>query len=112
VVQRLSSSRVINDIEFIIDRPSPALGQRKWLAKGAECSIDRHNFSGEVYGFHLEVLQIELRTTGSTSWKLVIVSELWQGNDGESIHSTKWLKLFLGNPAEVLKWIRANRGAK
>lgn len=110
-MQRLSSSRVINDIEFIIDRPNPALGQRKWLAMGAECSIERHTFLGEVYGFHAEVLQIRLPATGRASWKVIIVSELWQANDGENIHSTKWLKLLLGNPAEVLKWISANRSA-
>jgi len=28
----------------------------------------------------------------------------------ESIHSTKWLKLLLGKPTDVLKWISANRG--
>jgi hypothetical protein len=109
-VQRLSSSRIISDIEFIINRPSAALGQRKWAAKGAECSIDRHIFTGEVYSFHVEVLQIRLPVTGRPSWKLLIINEFWQGNDGERIHSTKWLKLLHGSKAEVLKWIRTNRG--
>jgi hypothetical protein len=110
MVQRLSSSRIIGDIEFIINRPSAALGQRKWAAKGAECSIDRHSFTGEVYSFHVEVLQIRLPATGRPSWKFIIVSEFWQ-SDGERIHSTKWLKILLGKPNEVLKWIRTNRGA-
>jgi hypothetical protein len=39
---RLSRTRVIGDIEFIINSPGAALGQRKWTAKGAECSVDRH----------------------------------------------------------------------
>jgi hypothetical protein len=110
-VQRLSSTRIIGDIEFIIRKPGSALGERKWSAKGAECSIGRHSFTGEAYSFHMEVLQIRLPAAGRSGWKLIIVSEFWQGDDGERIHSAKWLKILLGEPAEVLKWIRANRGA-
>ncbi len=109
-MQRLSSSRIISDIDFIINRPGPAQGQRRWAAKGAECSIDRHSFTGELYSFHVDILQIRLPATGCASWKLLIVREFWQGSDGESIHSTKWLKLLLGKPTDVLKWIKTNRG--
>jgi hypothetical protein len=101
VVQRLSSSRIISDIEFIINRPGPAPAQRIWVAKGAECSIDRHSFAGEVYSFHVDILQIQQPATGSANWKLLIVREFWQGSDGDSIHSTKWLKLLLGKPTDV-----------
>jgi hypothetical protein len=38
-VLRLSRSRVISDIEFIINNPGPALGQRKWISKGTECDF-------------------------------------------------------------------------
>jgi hypothetical protein len=64
-VLRLSRLRVISDIEFIINSPSPALGQRKWTSKGAECSVDRHSFAGEVYSFHVDILQVHLAATGS-----------------------------------------------
>jgi hypothetical protein len=110
-VLRLSRSRVINDIEFIVNNPSPVLGQGKWTSKGAECSVDRHIFAGEVYSFHVDILQVRLPATGSPKWKLLIVSEFWQGGEGESIHSTKWLKLLRGKPGDVLKWISANRAA-
>jgi hypothetical protein len=43
---RLSRARVIGDIEFLINSPGAALGQRKWTAKGTECSIDRHHIPG------------------------------------------------------------------
>ena len=108
---RLSRSRVISDIEFIINSPGPALGQRKWTSKGAECSVDRHSFAGEVYSFHVDILQVRLAATGSPKWKLLIIGEFWQGSDGESIHSTKWLKLLYGKPNDVLKWISANRAS-
>ncbi len=108
---RLSRSRVISDIEFIINSPGPPRGQRKWTSKGAECSVDRHSFSGNVYSFHIDILQIRSTAAGRSNWKLHIVSEFWQDGDGESTHSTKWLKLLLGKPNDVLKWISANRGA-
>ncbi len=108
---RLSRARVIGDIEFIINSPGPALGQRKWTAKGAECSVDRHSFAGNVYSFHIDILQVRLAAAGRSNWKLLIVSEFWQDGDGETTHSTKWLKLLLGKPNDVLKWISANRGA-
>ena len=106
---RLSRARVIGDIEFIINSPGPALGQRKWAAKGAECSVDRHSYSGELYGFHADVLHVRMPATGRLAWELVIVSEFWRHGGGETLHSVKWLKLISGKPADVLKWISANR---
>jgi hypothetical protein len=47
-VLRLSRTRVIRDIEFMVNSPGPTLGRRKWIVKGAECSVDRHTYSGEL----------------------------------------------------------------
>jgi hypothetical protein len=58
----------------------------------------------------VDILQVRLSATGTPNWKLLIVGEFWQGGDGESIHSAKWLKLLHGKPGDVLKWIGANRG--
>jgi hypothetical protein len=108
-VLRLSRSRVISDIEFIINNPGPALGQRKWISKGTECSVDRHSFIGDIYSFHVNILQVRLPAVGSPKWNLLIIGEFWQSGEGESIHSTKWLKLLHGKPGDVLKWISMNR---
>ncbi|MGO9722993.1 MAG: hypothetical protein ACLPOA_20985 [Methylocella sp.] len=108
---RLSRSRVISDIEFIINNPGPALGQRKWISKGTECSVDRHSFVGDIYSFHVNILQVRLPAVGSPKWKLLIIGEFWQSGEGESIHSTKWLKLLHGKPGDVVKWISMNRAS-
>jgi hypothetical protein len=105
---RLSRARVIGDIEFMINNPGPALGQRRWTAKGAECSVDRHTYSGELYGFHADILYIRMPATGRLAWELVLVTESWRRGDRETLHSVKWLKLLSGKPTDVLKWIRAN----
>jgi hypothetical protein len=107
-VLRLSRARVIGDIEFMINNPGPALSQRKWTAKGAECSVHRHTFSGELYGFHTDILHIRMPATGRLAWELVLVSEFWRRGDRETLHSAKSLKLLSGQSADVLKWIRAN----
>ena len=105
---RLSRARVISDIEFVINSPGPALGQRKWTAKGAECLVARHTYSGELYGFHVDFLHIRMPATGRLAWELVLVSEFWHRGGGETLHSVKWLKLLSGKPADVLKWIRTS----
>jgi hypothetical protein len=107
-VLRLSRARVIGDIELITKSPGPVLGQRKWTAKGAECSVDRHTYSGEYYGFHADILHIRMPATGKLAWEMIIVSEFWRRGDAETLHSVKWLKLLSGKPTDVLKWIRTN----
>jgi hypothetical protein len=72
---RLSRARAIGDIEFMINSPGPALGQRRWTAKGAQCSVDRHTYSGELYGFHADVLHIRMPATGRLAWELVLLTE-------------------------------------
>ena len=106
---RLSRARVLSDIDLMINNPGPALGQRKWTAKGAECSLDRHSYAGEVYGFHADILRIRMPATGRLAWELVIVAEFWRRSDGKAMHATKWLKLLSGKPSDVLKWISAYR---
>jgi hypothetical protein len=94
--------RVIGDIEFMINSPGPALGQRKWTAKGAGCSVDRHAYSGELYGFHADVLHVRMPATGLLARELVIVSEFWRRGDHETLHSVKRLRLLSGKPTDVL----------
>ena len=95
----------------MINSSGPALGQRKWTAKGAECSVDRHTYSGELYGFRADILHIRMPATGRLAWDLVIVSEFWRRGGAETLHSIKWLKLLSGKPTDVLKWIRTSADA-
>ena len=107
---RLSRARVISDIELIINSPGPALGQRKWSARGAECSVDRHTYWGELYRFHADILHV--RMPGKPAWQLIVVSEFWHRGEAEALHSVKWLKLLSGKPTDVLQWIRSNYDTK
>ncbi len=106
---RLSRAKVINDLELIINRPGPARGQRKWTAKGAECSLERHSYAGDAYSFHADIVCIRIQAAPRTILELMLVCEFWQGGDGGTIHTTKWLKQVTGKPTDVYKWINANR---
>lgn len=108
---RLSRSRVINDIEFLIDEASPTTGRQSWTANGAGCSVDRLSFANEAYNFYVRILQVRVPATGRANWKVFIVSQSWQDSEGKDIYSTKWLKLVSGKPGDVLKWISANAAA-
>lgn len=105
---RLSRARVISEIEFVANSPGRAPGQRNWTAKGAACSVDRHTYSGDSYGFHVDILHIRTPATGRLAWELVLVREFWRRGGGETLHSVKWLKLLSGKPTDVLKWICAS----
>ncbi len=101
---RLSRARVIGDIEMIVNRACPARGLHRWTARGADCTVERHSFSGAGYGFQSEILRVR-----HSAWELLLVSEFWRRGDGEAIHSTKWLKLLSGRNNDVLKWIAGGR---
>lgn len=106
---RLSRLRNINDIEVIVNNPGPVLGQRSWKARGVACLLERHVYLGANYSFHTNVLQITSEISGQSSWRALIISEFWEGKLGETIHSTKWLKLMEGKSTDLLKWIKENR---
>lgn len=105
---RLSRLKNINDIEAILNNSLPILGQRKWQAKDADCRLDRHVFLGEHYSVHKNVLDVR-HTNPRLPWRILIVSEFWEDASGQTIHSTKWLKLLEGKSADLLKWIKEHR---
>ncbi|MGI9230243.1 MAG: hypothetical protein ACR2HL_00730 [Methylocystis sp.] len=105
---RLSRHKNINDIEAILNSSGPALGQRKWKAKDAECRLDRHVYLGEHYSIHKNVLDVSF-CRHLSSWRVLIVSEFWEDGKGQTIHSSKWLKLLEGKSTDLLKWIRTHR---
>jgi hypothetical protein len=105
---RLSRLKSINEIEAILNSSLPAVGQRKWKAKDAECRLDRHVFLGEHYSIHTNVLNVR-HISYRTPWRILIVSDFWEDSDGQTIHSTKWLKLLEGKSADLLKWIKEHR---
>ncbi|PWB79796.1 MAG: hypothetical protein C3F11_19840 [Methylocystaceae bacterium] len=106
---RLSRSRIINDIEFIVDRPIAGVGPLRWETKGVECIAERHAYRGQTHSFDLDVMRVRLQSPSRSKWELLIVTEYWRGAEGENIHTTKWLKLTVGKKADVAKWIAVNR---
>lgn len=105
---RLSRARVIGDIETIVTKACPARGLHHWTAKGADCVIERHAYSGAGYGFQAEVLRVSYPAK-SAKWELLLVSEFWRRGDGEAVHTVKWLKLLAGDNNDVLRWIEESR---
>ncbi len=105
---RLSRLKNINDIEAILNNSLPTLGRRNWNAKNAECRMDRHVFLGEHYSIHKNVLDVR-HTDSRSPWRILLVSEFWEDGAGQTIHSSKWLKLLEGKSTNLLKWIKEHR---
>ena len=112
-MKRVANSRTISDIEFVIDAPSLGDPKRSWTAHGVECTRDRHRFSGQLYDFTIEVVQLRMVKSGRTSWHVMIVTEWWRSGDSDKdIRNTKWLKVLSGKPSEVTAWMRRFRTLK
>jgi hypothetical protein len=105
---RLSRTRVIQDLERLVEDSIGHVGRHQWSARGVECRRERHSFSAPAYSFDLQVLSLSAKGRDGPSWELVIITEFWRSADGDSIHSPKWLKLIRGKPNDVLKWIAAH----
>lgn len=108
---RLSRGKVIDEIEYIIDRPIIGVGPLRWEKCGVECSEERHGFRGQLYSFDVDITRVSLLGVSRHRWELLIVSECWRNAADEVMHSTKWLKLTSGDAVDVKKWIAANREA-
>lgn len=106
---RLSRSRNIKEIETIINDPGPALGQRVWTAHGVECSTETHRYLGEKYAFHNRITHLRHKSAHPGKWEIILVSEFWQDDRDQTIHSTKWMKLLSGKATDVNAWIKAHR---
>jgi hypothetical protein len=108
---RLSRAKVIDEIEYIIDRPIIGVGPLRWEKRGVECSEERHGFRGQLYSFDVDITRIRSLGPSRRRWELLIVSECWRNAEDEVMHTTKWLKLTSGDSADVKKWIASNREA-
>jgi hypothetical protein len=95
LVLRLSRHKNINDIEAILNSAGPALGQRGWKSREAECRLDRHVYLGEHYSIHKNVLDVSFHKHPAM-WRILIVTEFWEDGKGQTIHTSKWLKLIEG----------------
>jgi hypothetical protein len=109
-VKRVSNSRTIGEIEFIIGAPSVGDARRSWIAHGVECTRDRHRFSGRTYQFTIEVVELRLVKSGRMSWHAMIVTQWWRSGDEDTdLRSTKWLKVLRGRPSDVTAWMLSCR---
>jgi hypothetical protein len=89
-MKRVSNSRNIGDIEFVIETLSVGDGKRSWTAHGVECTRDRHRFSGQAYDFTIEALELRMVRSGRISWRVLIVTEWWRSVDTDvEIRRTK-----------------------
>jgi hypothetical protein len=105
-MRRLSRSRVIDDLSYIVGRARPGVAARAWTVQGVTCVAERHSHAGASYGFHIEVL---LLTAQRPAWRAMLVSEFWDAGDARTLHSGKWLKLLAGKQPDVMAWIERNR---
>lgn len=80
---RIGNARTIADIEYVIEPPGAGSDVAAWTSHGVKCSIDRHRFNGQAYGFTFEIIDLLLEGPSKQRWHVVIVSELWRFRDAK-----------------------------
>jgi hypothetical protein len=112
-MKRVSNSRNIGDIEYVIEALSIGDGKRFWTAHGADCTRSRHRFSAQLYDFTIEVVELRMIKSGRLSWHVMIVTEWWRSAEANvDIRRTKWLKVLRGKATDVTAWMRRCRESK
>jgi hypothetical protein len=112
---RFGNALTIFEIEsIVIDSARAGREPPHWQAKGAECSRERHRYSGSSYAFTIDVLHVRYARAGRTAWSLVVVTELWRsaGETDVDMRGAKWMKLISGKSADVTAWIRTCRESR
>lgn len=110
-MSRIANERTIFEINSIVRSAQPSLEATTWKAAGAEVRRERHRYTGQNYGFLIEITDISLSVRGQYKWHLMVVSEQWQepGPGGTDIRISNWLKLLKGSNADVIHWLRECR---
>jgi hypothetical protein len=112
-MKRVGNAQTISDIEFVINAPALGDPRTSWSAHGVECTRNRHRYSGLDYEFNIEIVDLRQTRAGSTSWRVLIVTELWQtANTKSEIRNTKWLKVLNGKASDIKAWMRSCRSLK
>jgi hypothetical protein len=112
-MKRVGNAQTIADIEFVIDAPALSDRRHSWTACGADCTRDRHRYSGQNYEFNIEIVDLRLSKTGGASWRVLIVTEWWGSErEGSEIRNSKWLKVLDGKPSDIKAWMRRCRSQK
>ncbi len=110
-MSRIANERTIFEITSIVRSAQPNLDATAWMAGGASVRRERHRYSGQTYGFLIEITDISFSVRGQCKWHLIVVSEQWQqpGHGGMELRNSNWLKLMKGSNSDVTHWIRQNR---
>ena len=110
-MSRIANERTIFEITSIVRSAQPHLDANSWVAGGAAIRRERHRYSGQTYGFLIEMTDISYPARGQCKWHLIVVSEQWQepGHGGMELRNSNWLKLMKGSNSDVKHWIREHR---
>lgn len=110
-MSRIANERTVFEITSIVRSAQPHLDANAWMAGGAAVRRERHRYTGQSYGFLIEITDISFSVRDQCKWHLIVVSEQWQqpGHAGMELRNSNWLKLMKGSNSDVTHWIRQNR---
>jgi len=92
--------------EQVVRDANPDLALDVWSDHGVEWERARHNLTGPIYSYALEVFTAN--HDGKDSWKLIVAKEQWWGGrERDVIKMQQWARPLQGKRASIMAWFAA-----
>ena len=91
--------------DLLMSTHNPGFKRSKWTLDGVDCGRERHSFTGQQYGFSVEIFTFS--RVGKRGWTLMIVKEHWWiGEDGKDTKALRWARPTRGRRNDIIAWFR------
>lgn len=91
--------------DLLMSTHNPGFKRSKWTLDGVDCGRERHSFTGQQYGFSVEIFTFS--RVGKRGWTLMIVKEHWWiGEDGKGTKALRWARPTSGRRNDIIAWFR------
>jgi len=87
--------------DLLMSTHNPGFKRSKWTLDGVDCGRERHSFTGQQYGFSVEIFTFS--RVGKRGWTLMIVKEHWWiGEDGKDTKALRWARPTSGRRNDII----------
>jgi hypothetical protein len=91
--------------DLLMSTHNPGFKRSKWVLDGVDCTRERHSFTGQQYGFSVEIFTFT--RAAKRGWTLMVVKEYWWiGEDSKDTKALRWARPTGGRRNDIIAWFR------
>jgi hypothetical protein len=105
VMKNFTNPSFFRLFDLLMSTHNPGLKRSKWTVDGVDCTRERHSFTGQQYGFAVEIFTFA--RPGRRPWTLMVVQEYWWiGEDAKGSKTLRWARPTGGRRNDIIAWFR------